>query len=82
MAASEDDFILEIFLNGCFPKAAVKIYSYQEFLHIFYISYFDIGFFLRKGFGKKCKHTELALNFVQKQYFSLKKTYFSVISVK
>ena len=27
-------------------------------------------FFLSKGFGEKCKHTELSLNFVQKQYFS------------
>ena len=27
-------------------------------------------FFLSKGFGEKCKHTELALNFVQKQNFS------------
>ena len=30
-------------------------------------------FFLSKGFGEKCKHTEVALNFVQKQNFSLKK---------
>ena len=46
---------------------------------MFYISYFDIMlkrkkffmiFFLSKGFGEKCKHTELALNFVQKQNFS------------
>ena len=27
-------------------------------------------FFISKGFGEKCKPTELALNFVQKQYFS------------
>ena len=25
---------------------------------------------LSKSFGEKCKHTELALNFIQKQYFS------------
>ena len=25
--------------------------------------------FLSEGFGEKCKHTELALNFIQKQYF-------------
>ena len=45
---------------------------------MFYISYFDVmlkrnkflGFFLSKGLGKKCKHTELALNFVEKQYFN------------
>ena len=30
-------------------------------------------FFLSKGFDEKCKPTELALNFVKKQYFSLKK---------
>ena len=28
MAASEDEFILKIFLHGCFSKAAVKIYSF------------------------------------------------------
>ena len=46
-------------------------------IQIFYISYFDVmlkrkeflWFFLSKDFGVKCKHTELALNFVQKQYF-------------
>ena len=32
--------------------------------------------FLRESFGEKCKHTELALSFVQKQYFSLKKNRF------
>ena len=26
MATSEDEFLLEIFLNGCFSKAAGKIY--------------------------------------------------------
>ena len=30
-------------------------------------------FILSKGFGGKCKPTELALSFVQKQYFSQKK---------
>ena len=34
-------------------------------------------FFKRKGFNEKCKQTELALNFIQKQYFSLKKHVFS-----
>ena len=38
--------------------------------------------FLSKGFGEKSKHTELALNFVQKQNFSLKKTYFLFILVE
>ena len=32
--------------------------------------------FLSEGFSEKFKHTELALNFIQKQYFSLKKTIF------
>ena len=27
-------------------------------------------FFFSKGFEAKCKHIELALNFIQKQYFS------------
>ena len=63
MAASEGEFILETFLHGI-------IY--------FYISYFDVmlkrneflWLFLSKGFAEKWKHTELALNFFQKQYFS------------
>ena len=43
MAASEDNFILEIFLNGCFSKTAAKyIYFKISRLHIFYISYFDV----------------------------------------
>ena len=44
-------------------------------LHIFYVSYCDVmlkrnnfyGFLLGKAFRKKFKHTELALNFFQKQ---------------
>ena len=39
MAASEDEFILETFLHGCFSKAAADVYSFKKFLHIFYISY-------------------------------------------
>ena len=27
-------------------------------------------YFLNEGFGEKCKHTELALNFIHTQYFS------------
>ena len=55
------------------------IYSRNSRLHMFYISYSDVMlkrneflciFFLSEGFGEKCKHTELALNFIQKQYFS------------
>ena len=29
-----------------------------------------MNIFLSERFGKKFKHTELALNFIQKQYFS------------
>ena len=29
-----------------------------------------MNIFLSEGFGEKCKQTELALNFIQKQYFS------------
>ena len=32
-----------------------------------------LWFFFNKGFGAKCKPTELALNFIQKQYFGEKK---------
>ena len=43
MAASEGNFILEIFLNGCFSKTAAEyIYFKNSRLQIFYISYFDI----------------------------------------
>ena len=72
MAASEDNFILEIFLNGCFPKTAAKyIYFKNSRLHIFYVYLMlkrneFLWIFLSKGF----KQTELALNFIQKQYFS------------
>ena len=29
-----------------------------------------MNIFLSQGFGEKCEHTELALNFIQKHYFS------------
>ena len=29
-----------------------------------------MNIFLSQGFSEKCKHTELALNVIQKQYFS------------
>ena len=32
--------------------------------------------FLSEGFGEKCKHTVLALNFIQKQHFSLKNLFY------
>ena len=74
MAASVDNIILEIFMNGCFSKTAAKyIYFKNSILHIFYISYFDVmlkrneffWIFLSKGFEEKCKQTKLALNFIQ-----------------
>ena len=51
------------------------IYFRNSRLHMFYISYSDVmlifmNIFSSEGFGKKCKHTEVALNFIQKQYFS------------
>ena len=43
MTAFEDNFILEIFLNGCFSKTAAEyIYFKNSRLQVFYISYFDI----------------------------------------
>ena len=29
-----------------------------------------MNIFLSEGFGERCKHTEVALNFIQKQDFS------------
>ena len=81
MAASEDEFIFETFLHGCFSKAAVNMYSRNLYFRNSY-TYFTfliwrhvkeewiLWSFWIKGFGKKCRHTELALNFDQKQYFS------------
>ena len=38
--------------------------------------------FLSGDFGKKCKHTELTLNFIHKQHFSQKKKHFPFIILK
>ena len=64
------------------------IYSRNSRLHMFYISYSDVMlerdkflYFLSEGFSEKCKHTESALNFTQKQYFS-QKTHFPFIILK
>ena len=55
------------------------IYFRNSRSHMFYISYSDVmlkrneifmNIFLSEGFGEKRKHTEVALNFIQKQYFS------------
>ena len=78
MAASEDEFILETFLHGCFSKAAADYVRFRNSCTYFTFltltscyrgtDFYD--YFLSKSFGKKCKHTELQLNFVQKQNFS------------
>ena len=72
MAASEDEFILETFLHGCFSKVILEILTHFTFLlwrHVKEEQIFMI-FFVSEGLGEKCNHTELALNFVQKQNFS------------
>ena len=59
-------------------QRANYIYFKNSRSHISYISYFDVmlkrnellWIFLGKGFDEKCKQTELAFNFIQKQYFS------------
>ena len=84
VGASEHKFILEIFLNGGFSKAAAKIYLFQKilthFVHFLLWHHFKeeqvFMIFFSKGFGAKCKCTELTLNFNQKQYFSEKKNTF------
>ena len=84
MVASEDNAILEIFLNRCFSNTAAKyIYFKNSWLHIFHISYFDVMLksnkflwsFLGKGFNEKCKQTELALNFNQNSILARKNTF-------
>ena len=65
MAASEDNLILEIFLNDCFSKTAAEYIFKNSRLQIFYISHFDVTLksdeflwiFLSKGFDEKCKQT-------------------------
>ena len=43
MAGSGDNFIFEIFLDGCFLKTAAKIYYFRNSrFHMFYISYSDV----------------------------------------
>ena len=89
MAASEYKFILEIFLNGCFSKAAAKIYLFQKFfthiVHFLLWCHFKeeqvLMIFFSKGFGTKCKYTELALNFNQNSIL-VKKTHFPFILVE
>ena len=81
MAASEDEFIGKYSVMAASQRQLQRHIYFKKFLHIFYISYFDVmlktnGFlwvFLSNGFGEKCKHTEVALNFVQRHNFSQKK---------
>ena len=70
MAASEDNFILEIFLNGSFSKTAAEYIFLKNFLlwHHVKEGHIFMDFFFSKGFKKKYKQTELALDFIQKQY--------------
>ena len=49
------------------------IYFRNSRLHMFYMPYSDVMLKrneFSEGFDEKCKHTEVALNFIQKQYFS------------
>ena len=80
MAASGDNFIFEIFLSGCFSKDSCKGTLTLE-IQVTHVLHFPtprhvkekrifMNNFLSEGFSEKCKHTELALNFIQKQCFS------------
>ena len=62
----KDIFILEIL-------TVTHILCFQLWHHVKEERVF-MGFF-SKGSGEKCKHAELALNFIQKQYFSEKDTF-------
>ena len=49
------------------------IYFRNSRLHMFYMPYSDVMLKrneFAEGFDEKCQHTEVALNFIQKQYFS------------
>ena len=55
---------------------------------MYYISYPDVMlkrneflYFLSEGFGEKCKHTELVLNFIENNIL-VTKTYFTFIILK
>ena len=94
MAASEDEFIGKYSIMAASQRQLQRHIYFKKFLHIFYISYFDVMLkrhvkeerifmtFFSKGFGAKCKHAELALNFIQKQSFSEIKTHFPFILVE
>ena len=55
----EDIFSLEILGCAYFTILTDVILKRNEFYE----------HFLSEGFSKKCKHTKLALNFIDKQYF-------------
>ena len=77
MAASGEEFISETF---CMAASQKQLQTYIRFRNSYHILHFLLWrhvkedrifmIFLSKGFGEECKHTELALNFVQKQNFS------------
>ena len=86
VTASEDNFILEIFLNGCFSNTAPDIFI-LEILIVTHILHFLLSrcvkeeqifmdFFLSKCFEEKCKPAELALNFVQNFSFKICLSFF------
>ena len=60
-------------------------YIYLEILSYTYFTFLTVmscysgtnfyGFLLGKGFRENHKHTDLALNFIQKQYFNPKKQF-------
>ena len=68
----KDIFILEILGYTCFTFLTLT--SCQRGTNFY-------EYFLSEGFSEKCKHTESALNFTQKQYFS-QKTHFPFIILK
>ena len=75
-----DEMTLKLYFMKCserkIPQCILPFRNSR--LYIFYFSYFDImlkrneflWIFLSNGFDEKCKLTEIALSFIQKQYFS------------
>ena len=61
MAASEKNFFLEIFLNGCFSRTAAKIFILEilitPVLHLVKDERVFMDYCLSEDFGEKSKHT-------------------------
>ena len=61
MAASEKNFFLEIFLNGCFSRTAAKMFILEILItHILDLVKEErvfMDYCLSKDFSEKCKHT-------------------------